>query len=490
MVMLLLHFFRRNFVLGGLLLCLPLQAYDNWRAQAYADLQEVRNERRAQLETYFQRVHETARELCEDPNMQDFFVIWKEYVHSGMADSLSPAAKAQFDELIKNIRDYYIQKYMAFYDVLFVDLDGHIFFSIRQERDMGKNLFEGELADTRLSARLREKPRERFVDFEFYPASDEPSAFFVEQARVEGELQGWFVLQCPINKINEIFVRDPDLGETGEVLLVNERGQMLTQSRFRRNSSILQQELSEKNIRAKFAEGTGRMPVTDYRGYPVISSFEVCEVMGARWLLIAKRDEAEVLTRYFQKNTAELLPQMIEHLPTPEKNTEQRPRSLLASHRVDMDEFRKADAGESLMTWGVSTCTAIVLYLPGKFAYMGHASVYDKLYGNGSLDVVGHMLENIERFEIYPYQKRELHALIIAPHTESAVGAIKTLTDAGLLLSQVQVVNSPEAKCAAVCHHVDAGETWVEWEMPGGQHQWQLANKTPDLADVLRPLLP
>lgn len=471
----------------------PHPSYEVFAREAYRELDRVRDQRRGQLEAYCERLQSLARKVREDEALKGFFQIWHDYV--GMVREVKPPRKtvAAMAGLVESIRDHYLHHYLAFYDILFVDRQGRVFFSIRRESDLGKNVFFGPLKDTTLSRHLREKPEESFVDFEYYPVSREPSAFFVEAVEVDGEVVGWFVLQCAINKINEIFSREPGLGDTGEVFLVNRDQEMLTQSRFTRDSSILRQHLSEENVRRKFSEGQGQMAVLDYRGFPVISSFSVCDVINSQWLIIAKRDADEVLTEYYREERNEW------EAPLREAAVDAAVSFVGADSagtgeglRVDIDEFRKGKGGESLLTWGVSTCTAIVMHMPGKFAYMGHASSYDTIYGEGSLDLVGHMLGRIERFDIYPYEKRELEIIVVAPHLNSFSHTVKKLTEAGLLLSQIRFMVNPDAHSAAVRHEVDSGTTWIEWQDAEGSligEGVQRAKDAPTLGDSFLALV-
>ncbi|MCP4575955.1 MAG: hypothetical protein GY846_06700 [Deltaproteobacteria bacterium] len=175
---------------------------------------------------------------------------------------------------------------------LFIDGDGDIFHTIRRQGDYHKNIFEGELAITTLARQLTNHPDETFVDYEYYSVSDEPSAFFVEPVLKDGCLEGWFVLQCAINKINNMFTQEKGLGATGEVFLVNRHQYMLTESRFSKETSILNRHLSSENIETKFRERSGRKMVTDYRGVRAFTSFEVCHIGASEWLLIANHPDS------------------------------------------------------------------------------------------------------------------------------------------------------------------------------------------------------
>ncbi|MBK7770951.1 MAG: cache domain-containing protein [bacterium] len=311
------------------------------------------------------------------------------------------------------------------------------------EADRGSNLFTGPWRDSALTRRLRMEPAAAFVDYEHYEATGEPSAFFVQPIELDGAPAGWLILQCTIDKLNRIFDRGDYLGQTGEVFLVNRDRLMLTDSRFQSETSILRQHLSEQNISAKFAEGRGHKIITDYRGQRALTSFEVCPVLDKEWLLIAKIDEDEVVTRAWNRSGLEAM--LMKAAAARQPAGVAPPRETANLVRVDMDEFHRVKPGAALLTYGVSTCTGIVITRPGHFGYLGHASTYDRCYGAGDIDLVAQMLKRIRQFEVYPSELRELRAVIVAPHVASARGVIERLLDAGILLSQITFVRDPGA---------------------------------------------
>ncbi len=468
----------------------PLPEEPSLREATHFRLDEVRNARKQQLREYLQRVAKLAGQVRSDAPLNRAFELRLKY-HRLQKESAPPAdARQAMDTLAQTVQTYCLQHYSAFYNILFVDREGDIFYAVRRQGQVGLNLFGPKLAGTSLSKRLKQQPETDFVDFEYSQVSREPSAYFVEPARVQGQFAGWFILQCSINRINDIFVHHHRLGRSGEAFLVNRDCRMLTDSRFLPDSSILTQHLSPENILAKFAEGRGRKTVVDYRGFRAMTSFEVCPVLGSQWLLIAKIDEAEVLTEHYRAHRERLRPELLEKLRTchtckPPAATIDVPEGIV----VDIDEYRKARVNDRLTTFGVSTCTAIMLHLPGKFAYMGHASTYDRIYGSGSLDLLGNMLQRVRRYEIRPYRLRELQAVVVAPHTRSAACAIDKLVAAGLFLSQIRFVHCPDARSADVWHETGTGQTTVLWHQNGGGTTLQRAQDAPHLGELARPWL-
>jgi len=459
--------------------------------EVYRELDRVREDRRSDLTAYLGRIQALAAAVPADPAMRDYFRVKSRYHQLARRQRPPAEAVAAIEELKTRIRIHYLEKYHAFYDILFIDETGFVFSTIRRQADYHQDLFAGEQQRSALVARLLDQPAEAFVDFEYYQVSDEPSAFFVEPMLDEGKQLGWFVLQCAVNKINSIFAREEGLGQTGEVFLVNRQQQLLTESRFRPEPSILNLHLSAANIESKFAEGEGHKIVTDYRGYRALTSFEMVSILDSEWLLIAKIDEDEVITRHFLAHREELMPELEARIRVlqPEPGADPGPPPVPTV--VDLDEFRKSVDGRPLVTYGISTCTGVVMDLPGKFAYLGHASTYDRMYGAGEMDLLDHMFQRISKFEIVPYERRGLRVVLAAPHTESLSAAVEELLRFGFFLSQIRFLHHPEAQSATLVHDPRTGDTLAEWSIAGAGTPGllQATAASPSLGDLVKELI-
>jgi hypothetical protein len=456
----------------------------------YTELDAVRDARRQDLVDYLGRIRALAESVPADETMRRYFLVKSDY-HRLLRRERPPAeAVAAIEELKASIRRYYFEHFNAFYDILFVDASGFVFSTIRQESDYHQDLFAGGQGRSALVDRLQQRPGEAFVDYEYYTASDEPSAFFVQPMIEGGQQRGWFVMQLAINKINSLFGREAGLGATGEVFLVNRQHQMLTESRFRPEHSVLRLHLSRQNIESKFAERVGHKMVVDYRGFTALTSFEVVPIMGTEWLLIAKIDEDEVLTRMFREDRARIEPLLLAAAARQSPPSAAPPARGDAPMVVDLDEFRRSEEDRPLMTYGVNTCTAVVVRLPHRFAYLGHASVYDRMYGRNEMDLMGNLLTRVRMFEIRPYERRGVDVTVIAPHRASIGGLLDILLDEGFLLSQIRFVHDPSARSGSVLHDPLDGITRVGWSVADERvpEDWRRADTAPSLGELLKSL--
>jgi hypothetical protein len=131
---------------------------------------------------------------------------------------------------------------------------------------------------------------------------------------------------------------------------------------------------------------------------------------------------------------------------------------------VDMDEFRKVSDNQMICTYGVSTCTAIIVTLPERFAYMGHISNLDMVYGGKSTDLIEHIFKRIKTFDIYEYERRQLTVTVVANHLDSVGNIIDKLVGEGVLLSQIKFL-CVESEFGNVIHDYVTNQTLVEWHL-------------------------
>lgn len=455
-----------------ILLCLSSAAragkgpYD-W---ALIRLDYARREKAEQLRILCDRLRALAGQAVEDQFVAACFDIHLQYAQVVRQGPAPESLVTRVQDLRNSFNEYYIQKYFAFYDILFVDSAGQVFYTIRQEGDLHANLLRHEDAPVALKRALEAKPPgEAFADFQCYGPSGKPAAFFVEPVFRNGAASGWIVLQCAISKINTLFAWADDLGQTGETFLINQEGYMLTESSFEGASTILKKRLDDRNVQTKFADGQGHRVVVDYRGCSALTSFEVVEFLGTKWLVVAKMDADEIVTEHYIQHRRYYADRLLAHLhdapiaplqdlaPSPARDT----------LRVDMDEFLWADHGERLFTFGISTCTGVLAAYPGKLAYLAHLSPKDKIYGAEETNLLGPMIKRIESVDIYRHERHRVVFVVVAPHLKTLLPIVDAMVDAGFFLSQVCVIYNPEAQSATVSYDCPDHDLIVAWRSCG-----------------------
>lgn len=465
-------------------------AYD-W---AFIRLDYAKNEKVRHLKRFCDRIHALARQAAGDASVLGCFDVNLQYERMVKKGPVPDSLKIRIGDMRNEFNRYYIENYFSFYDILFVDSSGRVFFSIRKEKDLHTDLITKSGTESPLGRCLAHKPQqEKFVDFHHYGPTAKPAAFFVEPVRKENVVVGWLLLQCAINKVNTIFSGTEDLGRTGETFLVNHKGLMLTESNFIGDSTILKKRLDDRNIQAKFEEGFGNRAVTDYRGCRALTSFAVVDFLGTRWLVVAKVDRGEVVTEHYARHRryyADKLIARLKKLPEPPDMNVDAPKPA-TTLRIDMDEFIRAHNGERLQTFGVSTCTGLVAAYPDRFAYMAHISPIDKVYGADGTNLVGQVITKIKSFDIYPCEKRAIDFVVVAPHLDSLLPIIDKLVAEGFLLSQINILFNPRADSARINYDYATDLLHVRWRQAGSTTdiRTRLAQDATNAGNIVRQIV-
>ncbi len=142
----------------------------------------------------------------------------------------------------------------GYYDIYFIDADGNILFSQREESDLGTNLFTGEQRFSRFARASRQvidTQKIRFSDLEFYePSLNNLSGFFVQPMfDSDGSLVGLIALQVTMDRINQIIQQEAGYGETGQAYIVGRDRLLRSAMRFGREEEILNREVENNKIR-------------------------------------------------------------------------------------------------------------------------------------------------------------------------------------------------------------------------------------------------
>jgi hypothetical protein len=479
-----------------LLLCgvWPAHAKKGVYDWAFVRLDYARQEKVETLKRFCARTHELARRAARDESVTGCFDVNLQYAAMVEKGPVPEEVSARVRELRENFNRYYIEHYLAFYDILFVDLKGKVFYTIRKESDLGGNLLQEDPADSPLVRCLQGVPeQEVFVDFHDYGPSSKPASFFVEPLHKDGRPVGWIVLQCAIQKVNTLFAWEESLGQTGETFLINQHGFMLTESNFDGDSTILKKRLDDRNIQAKFSEKKGHRMVTDYRGHAAVTSFEVVHFLGTRWLVVAKADRDEIITRHYalhRRYYADRLLDYLEKAPAPALR-EFDAAPYRGGLRVDMDEFLKASHGERLHTLGISTCTGLLVAYPGRFAYLAHASTVDRIYGAEQTNLLGQVVKQVKSFDIRPCEIHRIVFRVVSPHLESLLAVLDKVVEEGFLLSQIEMNVHPGASSAAMSYDYRADALVVTWRLNGSSRRngTHLMDDAFNIGDIVREII-
>lgn len=446
--------------------------FDNLK-QAYNMLEQAKTERKESVISYLNYIEEQAAQTQNDELLNRYFY--------RMLTSPNDSSKIISE---KDMLLHHITHYPMFNDILFIDSSGNLIKSLVKTKRYSIYSYAQNINRSGLDRHFKNKEKKAFVEFDYNPHAGRPCAFFVEPAFADTVLLGWYALQLPLNKLDNILSANGLPGYSSEVLLVNRSQYLLNNSRFEVESTILKQKIPEENYEMKNSEGKGNTTVIDYRGKRVLTSFEVFRHLNKQWLISAKMDEDEVLTRLFQHKSEKV--KLPTYCTTPELTlcNEFDPDST--SYLVGMDEFRRIDTSGTLYTRSLFTCTGVVFSLPGKFAYMAHLSSADDLYGGKSTHLLEQMLEQIMDKEITPSQRTQINVFLVAPKPDVFDKAVRYFVGKGLLLSQIKVFTLNEALFADMVYQFNTNALKVFWKLPSmtGQYFTQTDKLVPDLLNL------
>jgi hypothetical protein len=135
--------------------CTTEKKQDDIFAEYYLKLDNIREDKFRELTSYFENVKKKAENITQDTEMKSLFSEKYSLYKTKKGEKYSPS---QYDKLFKlrnSIEDRYIQDYLIFYDIMFIHKSGDIFYTVRKQEDYHKNIFQGELAKTKLSDILK-----------------------------------------------------------------------------------------------------------------------------------------------------------------------------------------------------------------------------------------------------------------------------------------------------------------------------------------------
>ncbi len=458
--------------------------------KTFQNLERIKDMKKRQILSLLKSAEKKAKGAAHDKTLLKFFRVMdrdKKLLAEG--SGIPAELKKAIVKYQRSIDGYYLNRYLEFYDILFIDSDGFVFYSIRKESDYRANILKGHLKTTSLAKCLQSEKHEFFIDFEHYSPADEPAAFFLIRVCRGGVHRGWIVFQYALNMLNALMVDYDELGETGEVYIVNREYSMLTQSRFKGENSSMNVRVDTEAVRCAMKQQSGKRIITGYRGTRVLVVFERFSLWDTSWVIIASIEEAEVLTNYYRNHGDRCRKRM-------EAALKKLPRTAAIDwcgdkmmKKVDMDEFEKAENDQIIGTRGVSSCTAVTASIPGRFGYLAHISTHDKIYDSANpLHTLKNMVRRITGYDIYLHEMHRLRFVIVATHTKSLRTIMSKLLKYGIMISQITFAYNPDAHYANVTYDGSGSRTIIQWvhKSSFGEGVFQDAGSIPTLGYVLK----
>jgi class 3 adenylate cyclase len=208
-------------------------------------------------------------------------------------------------------------------DLILVNLDGTVVYSVDKNIDVGTNLVDGPHKDSVLARAALEVGSDTgageagSIDLEFYtPAIYAPTTFVVSPVSDGESVVGYVLLEVSATTLTELVTNDSQwvdagLGETGEIYLVGDDMTLRTDSRLwledpetflnetsltngeavaqdveTRRTSILTQPVATEAVEEALATGSFSGTAIDYLGRETVTVAESIDVGKGQWVVI------------------------------------------------------------------------------------------------------------------------------------------------------------------------------------------------------------
>ena len=200
-------------------------------------------------------------------------------------------------------REYftYIAKAFDYADLLLLDGDGRVIFSLAESVPCGSSIASGSLVSSELAAgfdRARTLLQSDLSGFQPYGKAATPLAFVTCPVLDEGRVTGVLALALGPQRVWRILSDLTGLGDTGEIVagelignavLITTPLRHATNAAFRMKIPLASAQATATQRAATGDRGYGE--ATDYRGMEAAAAW--CYVPSFRWGLVVKQDAAE-----------------------------------------------------------------------------------------------------------------------------------------------------------------------------------------------------
>ena len=186
------------------------------------------------------------------------------------------------------------ENYGYLYDVLLIDTDGNILYSVEQEDDFGANLLHGRYSQTKFADAFRqtmEDEKVHFSDLEFYRTSDKIVTGFLTAPIINkySELIGSLAIQIKLDKIYALFndsKYERDFKEFSHYLVGSDG---VLRSKIMNDSEILRLKVGSKQLELlNLEDDENAVSYKNIKGEDVLGIHENIDILGVKWILVSE----------------------------------------------------------------------------------------------------------------------------------------------------------------------------------------------------------
>ena len=286
-------------------------AYNSLKQEAEMALRSVVSMKTERIRSYFERMMIDLRQQSTmTPNVQFLEDLKKAYKKSGIpvGDFVKSFKWVMMvEDQGADLKGY--RRTYGYHDILLIDDQGNLLFTVEGEDDLGTNLFSGKYANSLLARTGKEvlkSGRLTFSDFEHYAPSDNSVAGFLVAVMVneDGDKIGLMAFQIQTDLIDPIMQQSGGTGKTAETYLIGADLKMRSNSVLTKKETILKNALETEQTRLWHrhdVEGEGALKAEDEliliyqgpHGKRVLGVHHPMHIAGVSLAVIAEIEESE-----------------------------------------------------------------------------------------------------------------------------------------------------------------------------------------------------
>ncbi len=273
--------------------------------RTYDQLTSIRDIKKEQIKTFFSERIGDIQVLVDNPttkNAVDEFHKAEVTVKAKGIRGLDIVKDSDYDRVLNKYEktfSFYMNTY-GYYDFFIIDENGDVVYTVAKEGDFQTDLSRENTHLAELYKKVKNSGKAELSDMEKYsPSNDAPAMFVAAPVIHNGVTDGIIALQISNEAINKIMQQQSGLGESGETYLVGEDFLLRSDSRFSKETTVLQQKVETNATKDALDGNSNAKIVKDYRGINVLSAYDELEIGGNNWAILAEIDEAEIMIPIF-----------------------------------------------------------------------------------------------------------------------------------------------------------------------------------------------
>ncbi len=237
------------------------RAMETLQDDAESKLAAVAKLKRATVHNYFR---ENITNLVIAANRNHIMDMLNDFKLSSETSGLEPAEFVNTPEWALTSEHYrrdieFFVYSRDYYDFLLLDFEGNVLYTVKQETDLGTNLFTGKQADTKFGKACQRAFQEEvpvFSDYEEYgPSNHEVFSFIVMVIHDQhGGKTGLLAFQLSILEIDSIMQERTGLWDTGETYLIGDDLKMRSNSVLEPEQTFLKRKIETEMSRLWYQE--------------------------------------------------------------------------------------------------------------------------------------------------------------------------------------------------------------------------------------------